>query len=58
MSAIELASRVRDLGVERVVYTDIARDGMLSGVNVEGCPGIGSAHRVEGDRLRGCRHAG
>ena len=35
MAAIELALRVRGLGVERVVYTDIARDGMLSGVNVE-----------------------
>jgi phosphoribosylformimino-5-aminoimidazole carboxamide ribotide isomerase len=35
VTATELASRVRELGVERVVYTDIARDGMLSGVNVE-----------------------
>lgn len=35
MSATELALRVRELGVERVVYTDIARDGMLCGVNVE-----------------------
>jgi phosphoribosylformimino-5-aminoimidazole carboxamide ribotide isomerase len=35
VAATELACRVRKLGVERVVYTDIARDGMLSGVNVE-----------------------
>jgi phosphoribosylformimino-5-aminoimidazole carboxamide ribotide isomerase len=35
LAATELALRVRGLGVERVVYTDIARDGMLSGVNVE-----------------------
>jgi phosphoribosylformimino-5-aminoimidazole carboxamide ribotide isomerase len=35
MTAIELAFRVKELGVKRVVYTDIARDGMLSGVNVE-----------------------
>jgi phosphoribosylformimino-5-aminoimidazole carboxamide ribotide isomerase len=35
ISATELAFRVRELGVERVVYTDIARDGMLGGVNVE-----------------------
>jgi phosphoribosylformimino-5-aminoimidazole carboxamide ribotide isomerase len=35
IAATELALRVRELGVERVVYTDIARDGMLSGVNVE-----------------------
>jgi phosphoribosylformimino-5-aminoimidazole carboxamide ribotide isomerase len=35
VTAIELALRVKELGAERVVYTDIARDGMLSGVNVE-----------------------
>jgi phosphoribosylformimino-5-aminoimidazole carboxamide ribotide isomerase len=35
VTAAELAFRTKELGVERVVYTDIARDGMLSGVNVE-----------------------
>ena len=35
LSAIELARRVAGVGVERIIYTDIARDGMLSGVNVE-----------------------
>ena len=35
LAVTELALRVKELGVERVVYTDIARDGMLSGVNVE-----------------------
>ena len=35
LTATELALRMKELGVERVVYTDIARDGMLSGVNVE-----------------------
>ena len=35
VTATELAYRVMELGVERVVYTDIARDGMLCGVNVE-----------------------
>jgi phosphoribosylformimino-5-aminoimidazole carboxamide ribotide isomerase len=34
VSAVELAQRMAALGVRRVVYTDIARDGMLSGVNV------------------------
>lgn len=34
-SALELAKRVAALGVERIVYTDIARDGMLTGVNIE-----------------------
>ncbi|MFN2511512.1 MAG: HisA/HisF-related TIM barrel protein [Pyrinomonadaceae bacterium] len=33
--ATELAQRVAAAGVERIVYTDVARDGMLSGVNME-----------------------
>jgi phosphoribosylformimino-5-aminoimidazole carboxamide ribotide isomerase len=32
-TAVDLARRMKDLGVERVIYTDVARDGMLSGVN-------------------------
>lgn len=35
VAAIELARRVAGAGVGRVVYTDVSRDGMLSGVNVE-----------------------
>ena len=34
LDALTVALRMRDLGVQRVVYTDIARDGTLSGVNV------------------------
>ena len=34
IQAIEFAQKVAEMGVERVVYTDIARDGMLTGVNV------------------------
>lgn len=33
--AVELAERVAGAGVSRIVYTDVARDGMLEGVNVE-----------------------
>ncbi len=33
-SAIELARRYEEAGVAAIVYTDIARDGMLQGVNV------------------------
>ncbi len=43
--ASELARRMKDLGVQRVIYTDVARDGMLAGVNYE-----------ETERL--CREAG
>jgi phosphoribosylformimino-5-aminoimidazole carboxamide ribotide isomerase len=33
LTAVELARRMKNLGIERVIYTDVARDGMLSGVN-------------------------
>jgi len=32
--AADLALRMKDLGIERIVYTDVARDGMLEGMNV------------------------
>jgi phosphoribosylformimino-5-aminoimidazole carboxamide ribotide isomerase len=32
---IDLAKKYEDLGVEAIVYTDIGRDGMLTGVNIE-----------------------
>jgi phosphoribosylformimino-5-aminoimidazole carboxamide ribotide isomerase len=35
LSAVDLAQRVAGLGVERIIYTDIARDGMLTGINIE-----------------------
>jgi phosphoribosylformimino-5-aminoimidazole carboxamide ribotide isomerase len=34
-SAIELSAKVARVGVKRIIYTDIARDGMFSGVNIE-----------------------
>lgn len=41
VAAIDLGHRVAALGVQRVVYTDISRDGMLSGVNVEATSRLG-----------------
>ena len=35
VNALELAERMAGLGVERLLYTDIARDGMLTGPDVE-----------------------
>ncbi len=32
---VDLAQKFQDYGVEGVVYTDIGRDGMLSGINIE-----------------------
>jgi len=34
VTALSLAKRMKALGVRRVIYTDIARDGMLSGPNI------------------------
>jgi phosphoribosylformimino-5-aminoimidazole carboxamide ribotide isomerase len=34
LDALTVARRMRDLGVLRVVHTDISRDGMLAGINV------------------------
>jgi len=35
ISAIDLANIVAKAGVERIIYTDVTRDGMLAGVNIE-----------------------
>lgn len=35
ISATALACRVAEAGIQRVIYTDVVRDGMLSGPNVE-----------------------
>jgi len=32
---VDLAKKFQDYGVEGVIYTDIGRDGMLSGINIE-----------------------
>ena len=51
ISAVDIVKRFVDVGVASIVYTDIGRDGMLSGVNVKataslaretGCPVIAS----------------
>src|SRR5262245_48583760 len=36
LTALELAERFKDVGAACIVYTDIARDGMLSGVHIPG----------------------
>ncbi len=32
---VDLAKKFQDYGVESIIYTDIGRDGMLSGINIE-----------------------
>ena len=43
ITALDLAQKVADMGVERIVYTDIARDGMMSGINLEATREIAEA---------------
>ena len=35
ISALTLANTVAEIGVQRIIYTDVARDGMLHGPNIE-----------------------
>lgn len=35
LSALELAKRFEDVGVAAIIYTDVARDGMLTGLNLD-----------------------
>ena len=43
VAATELAKKMADFGVETIIYTDISRDGMLSGVNVESTAALARA---------------
>jgi phosphoribosylformimino-5-aminoimidazole carboxamide ribotide isomerase len=43
INAIDFAQKVAEMGVERIVYTDIARDGMLTGINIEATRAIAEA---------------
>ncbi|MBU25375.1 MAG: 1-(5-phosphoribosyl)-5-[(5-phosphoribosylamino)methylideneamino]imidazole-4-carboxamide isomerase [Gammaproteobacteria bacterium] len=42
MSAVDVVNRFADAGVASIVYTDIGRDGMLSGVNVKATASLAS----------------
>ena len=43
VAATELAQKMAAYGVETIIYTDISRDGMLSGVNVEATAALARA---------------
>ncbi|MBO0797683.1 MAG: 1-(5-phosphoribosyl)-5-[(5-phosphoribosylamino)methylideneamino] imidazole-4-carboxamide isomerase, partial [Blastocatellia bacterium] len=43
VNAIDFAQKIAEMGVERLVYTDIARDGMLSGINIDATREIAEA---------------
>lgn len=43
---IDLAKKFEDYGVSSIVYTDIGRDGMLTGVNIEATVALAQALRI------------
>lgn len=46
ISGVDLAQRVAGYGIERIIYTDIARDGMLTGPNVEQTVAVARAAQI------------
>ena len=67
LPAAEVARRVREVGVEVVEYTDVARDGMFTGVDAAGAAALAAAAGVQVvasggvaslDDVRACRAAG
>jgi phosphoribosylformimino-5-aminoimidazole carboxamide ribotide isomerase len=46
VNVIDLARRFEDYGVEAIIYTDIARDGMMQGVNVPATVALAEATRI------------
>lgn len=46
VKAVDLAKRFESDGVEAIVYTDIARDGMMGGVNVEATVEMAQASNI------------
>lgn len=45
-NVIELAQKYEGYGVESIVYTDIGRDGMMSGVNIDATVNLARAVRI------------
>lgn len=43
---VDLAQRFEEQGVEAIIYTDIARDGMLSGVNIQATVRLAESIRI------------
>ena len=43
---VDLAKKFEDWGVESIVYTDIGRDGMLTGINIEATVKLAQALRI------------
>ena len=51
VSALDLGRRFEDAGVAAIIYTDIARDGVLKGLNIEATLALAEAVADPGHRL-------
>lgn len=45
--AVEFGRRMQDVGIQTIIYTDIARDGMLSGPNLEAMAEMAGALEID-----------
>ncbi len=45
-TALDLAKKFEDYGVNSIIYTDIARDGMLSGINIDATAELADALNI------------
>jgi phosphoribosylformimino-5-aminoimidazole carboxamide ribotide isomerase len=46
ISALELTQRIADAGVSAIIYTDIARDGVLTGLNLDAAAALARATSI------------
>ena len=49
---LDLGKKFQDYGVEAIIYTDIGRDGMMTGVNIDATVALAHELAVPGDRER------
>ena len=52
MAALDIARRFEDVGIAAIIYTDIERDGMLQGLNLDATIALADADLDSGDCLR------
>ncbi len=55
LTVLEIAKRFEDAGVAAIIYTDIARDGLLKGLNLEATIALAEAISHSGHRIGGAR---
>ena len=52
LKATELAQRLENVGISAIIYTDIARDGMKTGLNLEETTALATCRQPADHRLR------